>query len=122
MPNQILAHLVVVGVNPNDQEWAIGLSEGSTLKVPIGGSKTIHDKALQIADDYLNVDERFLVIEPATFHQENPDDTIHLIFVIKIPQNIKLFKAEWIRASQLAEYCKSDPVSLKVIAEALAHG
>lgn len=117
-----LIHLVIIGVSGTAQEWLVGLSKNSTIKVEPSETDTVYDQAFKVADYHLNVDHRFLLLKPATFFQAAPDKPINLIYSVKVPQNIKLRDAEWVKASELGSYCQDDNETLKVIAEAINHG
>lgn len=118
-----LIHLVIIGISGTNQEWVVGLQNHSTIKVEnASDSQTIHDTAFKLADHILNVDQRFLLLKPATFVQGLPSDPINLIFTVRVPQNIKLRDATWVKSSELGEYCEGDANTLRVIAEAVNHG
>ena len=121
-----LIHLIPIGISGSSQEWAVGLAKGSTIKVEVPNEQnTIHDLALTLARFHLNVDDRFLLLKPATFIQANPAEPVNLIFTVKVPMNIKLTEAQWIKSSELSSFCDGNTDydnTLRVIAEAINHG
>ncbi len=117
-----LVHLVIIGISGSSQEYLVGLSKNSTIKVTPHPKRSIYNEAFRIADYHLNVDHRFLLLKPATFFQTEHDRPIHLIYSVKVPQNLKLRDAEWVKASEMGQYCQEDADTLKVIAEAINHG
>ena len=104
MFSKILVHLVVVGQNPSNNEYSIGLSKEKdnyfTLNIDCNGEDPAV-LACSLADYFIKAPPDWYSIRKQSFIAHG--DKLRLIYTVTIPNNIKLKNADWLSVGQISQ-------------------
>lgn len=102
MFNEILVKLVIVGLNPAKNDYAVGIVEG---KIPSVNSTELKS-VLEFSQKFIKAPTDWYVVKKQTFLVV--DKSLYLIFSAVVPHNMKLENAEWLSFDKIEYLSDTD--------------
>jgi hypothetical protein len=115
----ILLHLIIIGQNPVNGEYSIGLSFNDN-KIDTINMCLVDDadaSVCKLANSIINAPQEWYEIRKKSFINKN-DDT-HLIYVVTVPKNIKLKNSKWFTIGELSKLEFSDEIIKDILLEGI---
>ena len=126
MQNEVVTHLVIVGKNPNDNEYSIGLAKSGealltiqeSLPIPVDPDASVCRFAALCIDappDWYTIRKQTFLVDT-----ESKNGCLHLIYVATLPINIKLkHGVKWYAMSSLASLNFANEIEKDIILEGI---